>query len=63
MDEHLPDRPGVEVELADLLLRVADEIEALGLDVAGAIIDKNRYNRHRPDHDLATRAGDGGKKY
>jgi hypothetical protein len=44
MDEHLPDRPGVEVELADLLLRVADEIEALGLDVAGAIIDKNRYS-------------------
>jgi NTP pyrophosphatase (non-canonical NTP hydrolase) len=61
-DEHLPDRDGREVEFADLMLRVMDTAHALGLDVAGAIIDKNRFNGIRADHKLESRRA-GGKKY
>ena len=35
---------------------------ALGLDVAGAVIEKNRFNRQRADHKIEARAA-GGKKY
>lgn len=62
MDDKLPHRKGVEVEFADCIIRILDTAEALGLDVAGAIIEKNRYNRQRADHKLESRAA-GGKKY
>jgi hypothetical protein len=62
-DKHLPHRPQVEVELADCILRILDTAEALGLDVPGACIEKNRYNQIRPDHKLAARAAADGKKY
>jgi hypothetical protein len=62
MDSHLPHRDGREVEFADVLIRILDTAAALGLDVAGAIVEKNRYNRARADHKLANRAA-GGKKY
>lgn len=63
MDDHLPHRKGVEVELADCIIRILDTAEAKGLDVAGALIEKNRYNKERADHKLANRAVSGGKKY
>lgn len=63
MDDKLTDRPGVEVELADCIIRILDTAGALGLDVAGAVIAKNRYNRTRADHKLVARAAGGGKKY
>lgn len=62
MDDKLPDRSGIEVEFADCIIRILDTAAAMGLDVPGAIIAKNRYNRTRADHSLAARAA-GGKKY
>lgn len=62
MDGHLPHRSGIEVELADCIIRILDTAKALGLDVAAALIEKNRFNRTRADHSLAARAA-GGKKY
>lgn len=62
MDDKLPDRDGREVELADCVIRIFDTAAALGLDVPGAFISKNRYNQQRADHKLANRAA-GGKRY
>lgn len=62
MDDKLPHRDGREVEFADCIIRILDTAGALGLDVAGALIEKNRYNRQRADHKLENRAS-GGKKY
>jgi NTP pyrophosphatase (non-canonical NTP hydrolase) len=62
-DDKLPHRDGREVEFADCIIRILDTAEALGLDVAGALIEKNRFNMARVDHKLASRAQDGGKKY
>ena len=62
-DRHLPHRNGIEVEFADCIIRILDTGKALGLDVPGAFIEKNRYNRQRADHKLAARAEAGGKKY
>lgn len=62
MDDKLPHRSGVEVEFADCVIRIFDTARALGLDLAGAIIEKNRFNRTRADHKLAARAA-GGKRY
>lgn len=101
MDDKLSHRNGVEVEFADMFLRVGDtamsrgddvsaaivevarllqrftitevrlalslfflmtQSESLGLDLAGAIIEKNRYNQQRADHKLENRAA-GGKRY
>lgn len=61
-DDKLPHRDGREVEFADCVIRIFDTAAALGLDLAGAIIEKNRFNRKRADHKLAARAA-GGKKY
>jgi hypothetical protein len=63
MDDKPPHRDGREVEFADCIIRILDTAAALGLDVAGAFIEKNRYNAQRADHKLAARAGAGGKKY
>ncbi len=63
MDDKLPHRKGIEVEFADCIIRILDTGAALGLDVPGAIIEKNRYNRERADHKLANRAAAGGKRY
>lgn len=62
MDDKLPHRSGVEVEFADCIIRILDTAAALGLDVAGALIEKNRFNGERADHKLAARAA-GGKRY
>jgi len=61
-DDKLPHRDGREVEFADCIIRIFDTARALGLDVAGAVIEKNRFNQQRADHKLANRAA-GGKRY
>ena len=61
-DDHLPERSMVEVELADAVIRIADLAGAMGLDLAGAVIDKLAYNANRPDHKLETRNAANGKK-
>lgn len=63
MDDKLPHRSGIEVEFADCIIRIFDTSAALGLDLAGAIIEKNRYNAQRADHKLAARRSAGGKAY
>lgn len=63
MDDKLPDRPGIEVELADVMHRVLDLAGALDVDLAGAFIDKMLHNATRPDHDPRNRMKPGGKAY
>ncbi len=63
MDDKLPHRRMVEVELADLLIRVFDFAGANNLDLAGAYIEKRAFNDHRPDHKPENRKLDGGKQF
>lgn len=63
MDDHLPHRKSVEVELADAVIRIMDLSGALELDVAGAIIEKLAYNQRREDHKAENRAAVGGKRF
>ena len=62
MDDHLPDRKMLEVELADTVIRIFDMAGGLNLDVPGAIADKLRYNTQREDHKPEVRQA-GGKEY
>lgn len=62
MDDKLPHRPGQEVEFADCVIRIMDTCAARGYDLAGAIIEKNRFNKERADHKLENRSA-GGKRY
>jgi len=62
MDDKLPHRNGIECEFADCLIRIFDTAAALNLDLSGAVIEKNRFNKTRADHQLEARRA-GGKKY
>lgn len=63
MDDHLPHRPGIEVEMADLVIRVLDFCGANNLDLGGALVEKMAYNAQRADHKQSNRAKVNGKKY
>lgn len=63
MDDKLPGRPMVEVEIADCLIRLADLAGYLSLDVGGAITAKMAYNASREDHKIENRKAEGGKKF
>lgn len=63
MDDKLPHRSMIEVELADAVIRIADLAGALGLDLGGAIAEKLNYNSTRLDHQPAHRNAPGGKSY
>lgn len=62
-DDKLPHRKGIEVELADAVIRIFDLSGALDLDIAGAIAEKLEYNRTRIDHTREHRSASGGKKW
>ncbi len=62
MDEHLPERSSIEVELADALIRICDLAGALNLDLGGAIAAKLAYNAKRADHKPENRKAADGKK-
>ena len=62
MDDHLPHRKSIEVELADALICIHDLAGALKLDLGGAVADKMAYNAQRADHKIENRQADGGKK-
>lgn len=63
MDDKLPHRQMIEVELADALIRIGDLAGALGLDLGGAVVEKMAYNAQRADHKPENRAAAGGKAY
>lgn len=63
MDDKLPHRKMIEVELADAVIRICDLAGALGLDLGGAIAEKLAYNAQREDHKPEDRRKDGGKAY
>lgn len=63
MDDKLPNRPMIEVELADAVIRIADLAGALGLDLGGALAEKLAYNLTRADHKPENRLKPGGKSY
>ena len=63
MDDHLPHRRMVEVELADTLIRIFDLAGALGYNLEAAYQEKMQYNRNREDHKHEQRMKADGKKY
>ena len=63
MDDKLPDRSGLEVELADAIIRILDLAGAMRLDLGGAIKKKLAFNRTRADHQIENRKAPGGKAY
>ena len=63
MDDKLPHRRGVEVELADALIRIFDYAGDNKLDLGGALMEKLEYNRKREDHKAAARLAPNGKRF
>lgn len=63
MDDKLPHRSMIEVELADAIIRIGDLAGALQLDLGGAIAEKMQFNSVRPDHKIENRNAEGGKAY
>ncbi|HFX6251791.1 MULTISPECIES: hypothetical protein [Acinetobacter] len=63
MDDKLPHRSMLEVELADAVIRICDMAGGLGLDLDGAIHEKLEYNKQRADHKIENRLLANGKKF
>ena len=63
MDDKLPHRSMLEVELADAVIRILDMCGGLGLDLQGAIYEKLAYNAQRADHKVENRLKENGKKF
>lgn len=62
MDDHLPTRSMLEVELADAVIRIMDFAGGFGLDIGGAMKEKLAYNAVRSDHSKESRLSENGKK-
>lgn len=62
MDDHLPHRKMIEVELADAIIRIGDLAGSMDLDLEGAIHEKMEYNANRADHKPENRRKEGGKQ-
>lgn len=62
-DDKLPNRPMLEVELADAVIRIMDMAGGLNLDLPGAIAEKLQYNASRADHKPENRVKPGGKSF
>lgn len=63
MDDKLPHRPMVEVEMADAIIRICHWTGYKGYDLAGAIQEKLDFNSRREDHKIENRIKENGKKF
>lgn len=63
MDDKLPHRKMLEVELADAVIRIADIAGHYGFDLDGAIAEKREFNANREDHKIENRLKEGGKAF
>jgi NTP pyrophosphatase (non-canonical NTP hydrolase) len=63
MDDKLPHRKGIEVELADAVIRIFDLAGGLDLDLGNAVVEKLQFNQTRSDHKMSERASGNGKKF
>jgi len=63
MDDKLPQRKMLEVELADALIRIMDLAGACNMDLGGAVEEKLAFNTKRASHKPENRAKEGGKSY
>ena len=63
MDDHLPNRPMAEVEMADTIIRIMDYCGRWNYDIGGAIVEKLLYNQNRADHKIENRKKEDGKKF
>lgn len=63
MDDKLPHRKMIEVELADALIRILDIASGFHMDLGGAYEEKMAFNAFRKDHTLEARRQENGKKY
>lgn len=63
MDDKLPHRTMLEVELADVFIRIFDLAGSHGMDLSGAVLEKLAFNRVRPDHKIENRMAEGGKAF
>jgi NTP pyrophosphatase (non-canonical NTP hydrolase) len=63
MDDKLPHRKMIEVELADAVIRIGDLCGRLGLDLGGAIAEKLEFNASREDHKIENRKKENGKRF
>lgn len=63
MDDKLPHREMLEVELADACIRIFDLAGARGYDLGGAVAEKRAFNANRADHKLENRLKPGGKAF
>lgn len=48
LDKHCPGFSALEVELADVVIRIMDYSHMRSLDLSGAILAKMQYNKQRP---------------
>lgn len=63
MDDKLPHRKMVPVELFDAAIRIFDMIGMYYPEEAPALLEKLKYNEQRADHKPENRAKAGGKKF
>lgn len=65
MDDKLPNTKGVEVELADAVIRIFDLAGALGFGhtFGETLLSKLDYNAVRADHKVEARQAKGGKRF
>lgn len=63
MDDKLPHRKMLEVELADAVIRIFDLAGSQGFDLGDAIAEKMEFNASRADHKPENRRLANGKKF
>lgn len=63
MDDKLPHRKMLDVELVDCFIRMADILGARNVDFEAIYREKMAYNAQRADHKPEHRRQEGGKKY